>query len=251
MKYAVIVSKQDQAGMNISKQLAPLIANNEDVELFIKARDSINCENIDKEIKADNFIFATRHASEQGKPCLSIHFPGNFSKAEFGGSDKMLCNTNASLLKELFLTLKSKHETATLEATHHGPYLEKPCLFIEIGSSEKEWVNEEFGKIIAETIAETTAKEIKSYKTCVAIGSGHYPIPFNKVLERTEYAIGHICPKYQLENLDEAMLKQMVDKSKPEFILLDWKGLGPYKEKVKALTESYEVKRIKELIGKA
>lgn len=250
MKYAVVVSKQDKAGLNIAKQLEPLIENREDIKLFLREEDSIECENIDKEIEADNFIFATRHASEQAKPCLSVHFPGNFNKAEFGGSDRKLCTTNASLLKELYLTLKSKHEITTLEATHHGPYLDKPCLFIEIGSSEKEWINEKFGKIIVETIAETTKKEIKEYKTCVALGSGHYPIPFNKVLERTEYAIGHICPKYQLENLNEAMLKQMVDKSKAEFVLLDWKGLGEFKEKVKTLVETYEVNRVKDLIGK-
>ena len=27
----------------------------------------------------------------------------------------------------------------TLECTHHGPLIEKPCVFIEIGSTETEW----------------------------------------------------------------------------------------------------------------
>jgi D-aminoacyl-tRNA deacylase len=246
MKYAVIVSKQDQAGMNIAKH----IVERDDLKLFIREEESIHCENIDKEIDAEMFIFATKHESAAGKPALSVHFPGNFSKAEMGGKDKTLCKTNASLEKEFYLKLKELHEgTVTLEVTHHGPYLEKPCIFIEIGSTEKEWVNEEYGKIIAQTICEVT-KEVKQYKTLVGIGGGHYSVTFGKVLERTEYAIAHICPKYQLENLDESLLKQMLSSEKVEFVVVDWKGLGQYKEKVKQLLEGVEWKKARQVVQK-
>ena len=243
MKYAVIASKQDKAGMNIAKHLAPLIKDRKDIELFIREEDSIHCENIDKEIDAEQFIFATKHASAKGVPALSVHFPGNFSKAEMGGKERKLCKTNASLEKEFYLKLKELHDgEVTLEVTHHGPYLDKPCIFIEIGSTEKEWVNEEYGKIVAETISEVT-KNVKQYETLVGVGGGHYPRTFNKILERTDYAIGHICPKYQLENLDEDLLKQMFSAEKVSFVVVDWKGVGEHKEKIKKLLESYEWKK--------
>ena len=243
MKYAVIVSKQDQAGMNI----ANFIEERDDLKLFIREEDSVNCENIDKEIQAEMFIFATRHSSEKGTPALSVHFPGNFSKADFGGKERKLCKTNASLQKEFYLKLKELHDgEVTLEVTHHGPYLEKPCIFIEIGSTEKEWVNEEYGKIIAKTISEVT-KGYKKYKVVAGIGGGHYPRTMNKLLERTEYAIAHICPKYHLENLNEDLIKQMLNSEKVEFVVVDWKGLGNHKEKVKQLLEGIAWKKAQQV----
>ncbi len=244
MEYAVIVSKQDLAGMNIANH----IIERDNLRLYLREEKSIDCENIDKEIDADLFIFATKHESAAGKPALSVHFPGNFGKAELGGKENTLCKTDASLEKAFYLKLKELYQgEVTLEVTHHGPYLEKPCIFIEIGSSEKEWVNEEYGKIIAKTISEVT-KEYKKCKTLVGIGGGHYSITFGKVLERTEYAVAHICPKYQLENLNEDLVKQMFTSEKVEFAVVDWKGLGQFKEKVKELLKSYEWKKARDLI---
>jgi len=249
MKYAVIVSKKDKAGMNIAKQLEPMLVNREEIKLFIREEKSIDCENIDKEIDAEEFIFATKHESASGKPTLSVHFPGNFSKAELGGNDRTLCKANAPLLKALYLKLKELHDEVSLEVTHHGPYLEKPCLFIEIGSTEKEWINEDYGKIIAKTIAEITSKDIKDCnKVLVGIGGGHYPVNFNKILDRTNYCIGHICPKYQLENLNEDLLEQMLLKSNSDEVVVDWKGLGEFKEKVNELLKDRNWKRDKELL---
>ena len=55
-----------------------------------------------------------------------------------------------------------------------------------------------------------------------------------KILERTDIAVGHVCPKYQLENLDEIMIKQGTERSqeKTDFILLEWKGLGKEKQNI-------------------
>ena len=47
-----------------------------------------------------------------------------------------------------------------MEATHHGPLIDKPCVFIEIGSSETDYTNRRAGFIIAKTIYETV-KEFK------------------------------------------------------------------------------------------
>ena len=55
---------------------------------------------------------------------------------------------------------------------------------------------------------------------------------FKKILLNTEFAVSHVCPKYNLESLDKGMIKQAIERTyeKVEFIILDWKGLGKEKK---------------------
>mgnify|MGYP001601777013 CR=1 FL=1 len=233
MKYSIIIA-QDPAGQNIKRFLLPLKVPFHEVE-----EKSIFCENIDTRINADIFIFATTHRAASGKPSLTVHAIGNWDTADLGGQKKKLVPAPASLMKDLFLALKRRHKgDVTIEATHHGPFLKKPVCFIEIGSSEKEWNDKRLGRIIAETLAHVVGKE-KKYKTIALLGGGHYSPEANKILERTEYAIGHICPKYKLAALDENTLLQMYERNleKIDFFVLDWKGMGAEKERVLTLLE--------------
>ena len=61
---------------------------------------------------------------------------------------------------------------------------------------------------------------------------------------KTNYAIGHIFPKYMLEFINENNINEAISKtvSKPEIILIDWKGLGQYKKKVVDLLEKMSLK---------
>ena len=147
---------------------------------------------------------------------------------------------SALFQKQIFEKLKTNSEKyhlkeckITLECTHHGPLVNKPVMFIEIGSDEEQWKNKKAAEIIAKTIIEMLNKN-NSYKIAFGIGGPHYCNAFNKVLLRTNIALGHICPKYELESLDKEMLLQAIEKTipKPEFILLDWKGLGKEKQRI-------------------
>ena len=40
----------------------------------------------------------------------------------------------------------------TLEATHHGPYTDKPTCFVEIGSTANEWPVKEYGEVWADVL---------------------------------------------------------------------------------------------------
>ncbi len=265
MRYAIIASKTDRAGMNIHDALLRLYkfeAKDDffelgSIRLYAIGKESIHAENIDKKIGADIFIFATQHRSEAGRDSLSVHVPGNWAKAEMGGREKTLCIAPASLVKEMFIELNGQGKELkgfeiTLETVHHGPYLEKPCMFIEIGSSEKAWNNRDAGEVIAKTIMSVITKPVKPCKAVIAFGASHYPLPFNKFLLRTEYAIGQICPKYMLEKLDEDMVKQAFEKNveKIEFALLDRKGMGGTKEKIKEILENLKIpyKKVQEFI---
>jgi len=142
----------------------------------------------------------------------------------------------------------------TMECTHHGPFLSKPAMFIEIGSHEEQWINKKAGDIIAKTIVELLEKPVKKYKTVTVLGGGHYNHTANKIMLNSNYAVGHICPKYMLEVLNENLLRQAIERTTPkaELVVLDWKGLGEYKQKVVGLIEEIDTKykKVKEILSK-
>ena len=107
-------------------------------------------------------------------------------------------------------------------------------MFIELGSSEKEWNDSSGGKIIAKTILDTIKKDVPKKETYIALGGIHYPQNFNKILLETDLAISHICPKYLLSALNEELLKQAFNKSveKCSGAIVDWKGMGNQKGRV-------------------
>ncbi len=262
MKIAVISSKKDPAGMNIANSLRLLYLfkatnykfekepiyelESTETKLYITETDSIHCENIDKKIEADLFIFATKHQSQAKIPSLSAHAPGNWGKAEFGGKDRQLCIAPANYLKEAIIKLEELNNLGfevVQECTHHGPYLEKPVMFIEIGSSEEQWSNKEAGKIIAEVIYHLVTAEIPDYKTAFGIGGQHTTTNFKKIVLKTDIALGHACPKYNLENLDEEMLEQALTKStsSANIVILDWKGLKENKQKIVDMLKKQDI----------
>ncbi len=130
MKHSIIIS-DDLAGKNIAQFLdefgVPYVSHD---------GKCIYAEHLDKDVEGESLIFATTHRSAKGVQSLTVHYPGNFGAAALGGREKQLCVAPASLGKALFLALKAKYDgEVSFEATHHGPYLEKPAVFIESGKT--------------------------------------------------------------------------------------------------------------------
>lgn len=255
MNFIIIYSEKDLAGKNIARELEKM-----NIKLQLIQEDSIYAENIDKEqdIKEDFIIFASKHKSEQERKTFSIHAPGNWNKAELGGQDNKICKTSAFFLKHLFITLNSENKKAnsdyevTLEVTHHGPYLEKPCCFIEIGTTEKQWKEEEAGKIIARTINRAIKtfnqeKVKEKYKPAIGIGGPHYTPNFNKIQLNSEYAIGHIIPGYTFP-ITKEKIREAINKTeeKVEYAILDWKGMkGEERQEAIKLLNQLNLKYLK------
>ncbi|MBI2574541.1 hypothetical protein HYV82_01525 [Candidatus Woesearchaeota archaeon] len=272
MNAAIITSDKDPASVNIRKQLlgsydfeesggcfrASVGGNN--VSVYSFDREMIHLEGIDKGMDADVLVFASKHVSKAGLDAFTVHVPGNWGKAEFGGVDRLLCTAPSELMKSAFMELQGNALGVEViqEATHHGPSVDKPCMFIEIGSNERMYRNEEAGKIVAAAIM-GAVKECggisggsgcngnngsngsnsgsSRIKSAVGIGGQHHCPNFRKVMLNTDIAVAHVCPKYALGSLDEEMLRQAMEKAEPkaELVILDWKGLGGFKEKVKGL----------------
>ncbi|MBW3015288.1 D-tyrosyl-tRNA(Tyr) deacylase [Candidatus Woesearchaeota archaeon] len=225
----------------------------EELKIYTVKGECIYHEDLDNRIDASLFVFATTHAAASGIPSLSVHTQGNWSDDNsYGGKKRELAVCPAVLLKKCMLNLvKFKPEDLDYdiiqEVTHHGPYLEKPCMFIEIGSSEEQWSDINAAEVIAKTIIESL-KDKKEYTIAVGVGGLHTTPNFKKIILDSDIAIGHVCPKYMIDALDDKMLRQAIEKSVPkaDLIILDWKGLGAgNKDRVKEICEKtgLEVKR--------
>lgn len=238
----LVASKQDMAGMNIAGFLS---------NVYNIGEDSIKI-GVLPETK-DLYIFLSKHKSESGKATLTAHFPGNFGKdASYGGEPIKLSISYPSYHKEFMKHLWKLKDKVPMfhvvtEPTHHGPTkFDKPVMFVEIGSGEKEWKNEEAGRVIAEAVKKTIEAKPRYKKIAIAFGGGHYSDRFTKEIVEGEYAIGHIAPKYVSDLLDEAMMDQMAERcaEKVEYCLIDWKGMNN-KEKIVRWAKNKGLKIIK------
>lgn len=245
-KYLVVASKKDRAGINITTQLSqfrenPLFSSMKKTpsfDFYLADDEIIQTKNLDLERinQYDFIIFASKHASEKAERTLSVHAPGNFREARLGGEGGKICRTSAMFSKQILEKMIKNAEKyhlrdyqITMEATHHGPLIEKPCLFVEIGSTENEWRDNKAGFVIAKAISEIIEgfKPNPYNEVAIAIGGPHYCPNFTKIQANSNIAISHVISQYVFP-LTEEMIKEAIEKTEEEidFVLLDWKGLG-------------------------
>ncbi len=212
-------------------------------------------------IDPDFLLFASRHKSETARKAFLTHVTGNWSsETVLGGEQKQLSKASAFLLRAGFLSLKKQlslpvnaefsEYSLDIEVTHHGPtILKKPLLFMELGSSEKEWSIKNAGRLVAMAIMETMGEYLKLKKNLqvdVGIGFGgtHYAPQFRKLIDQKNMAISFICPKYYIKNLSNEMVKLMIDNTieKVDYFIVDWKGINSQdKHYLLALLEEFEI----------
>lgn len=234
--------------MNIIENLKDL---NCKIPIHIVDSEIIYAEDIDKDLEVDFIVFASKHQSKDTTKTLTVHPIGNFHEAKYGGKNNTIVASSATIFKHFFQTLKKENNLdyeVTLEATHHGPFINKPCLFIEIGPSEVEWTDISAGKIIAKTIIESikTYKK-KNYKIAFAVGGPHYCPNFTEIQLRDKYAISHIVPSYSLP-LSEELIQKIIDSTTEKLttLLLDWKGLkGKERNDLLKILREFKVEVIK------
>lgn len=244
MTVLIAASKLDPAGQNISQVLkrrrnfqptgSDGILRSGDVLLKDVDSDGIYTESLGVNEKVDAVIFASRHRSEQGDPTLTVHSTGNCTgRAEFGGKPKSLAIAGPTRIRAALLALDAARETwklnyaVSLEATHHGPTeLGIPILFVEIGSTEKQWNDQQAAEAVAEAIW-TSATAPSQGTIAVGFGGGHYCNKQCIALRKNGYAFGHILSKYFFEDYDEQVVRMAFDRTLGECrtALIDWKGI--------------------------
>lgn len=247
----IVASNKDTASINVAQKIIELYNFKKTKQIFqenpicqktIRNGDvklvTINSESINAQFVTDYFapqllIFVSRHSSQSGIPTLSVHTPGNLTEeAEKGGLPKQVSISPAGAMKETLREMARQKEKKKLaykvsyECTHHGPSLNIPTMFAELGSSPTQWQDTK----AAEAVAHATMAAIKkhaNYPTAIGIGGPHYNEKFTRIALTTPTAFGHIIPKYAVAKVDAAMLKQCVEKTveNVELALLDWKGI--------------------------
>ncbi|OGJ17917.1 hypothetical protein A3K73_02440 [Candidatus Pacearchaeota archaeon RBG_13_36_9] len=261
MRFAIVYSLKDPAGVNIVERIRET-GFLPQVPIINLKKETIYSDNLEKHLwikNVDFVVFASKHRSEKGNPSLSLHAPGNWRGNDFGGKEGKVAPTSAFVLKYLFQQLNKNAQEAglkdyqvTLEVTHHGPAIAKPCCFIELGSSEKQWPDKEAAKVIAKTIIGLQHYEKPNYKPAIGIGGPHYCPNFNKIQLNSEYAISHIIPEYSLP-LTDSILKEALGKTEETInvAIIDWKGCGKSEERERVLEvikrAGLEIKRTSEI----
>jgi D-aminoacyl-tRNA deacylase len=194
-------------------------------------------------------------------PSLLVHCTANWNdKADFGGNPRELGRSSGSAMKialiELFKQkkdLKLSEFDVNIEVSHHGPtQLQTPLLFVELGSTDKDWKNRKGALAVANAIMKV-AKNKQIFKNYIGVGGPHYASKFAKLIadENKNFAVSHIIPKYMLDSINNEMVLQSIDRSVEEVenFVFDWKGMNSsQKEKIISIIESigYNYKKAKE-----
>jgi D-aminoacyl-tRNA deacylase len=246
----VVVAKSNIASANIGKVL---LEKYPDIKVFEIKENVLDLDKHEKEfqeIKPELIIVASSHKSEAGVPLLTCHTTGNWASADLGGKPTSLSIAPALYTRQGILEFQelkaerkvlAKYEVG-LEVTHHSPTIEFPVMFVEVGSTEKEWADKNACEAAADVIYKLATEEPEKVPVAIGFGGGHYCPSFNKKVN--EIAFGHICPKHQADNLDEEMVLQAFSKTipKPDYALVEWKGLSsPQKKRIIEILEKNKI----------
>ena len=192
---------------------------------------------IASEHELEYIVVASRHWAASGKPSLTAHPIGNFGKAMYGGNPKELQMTAPNPMRNIFMRMLDAPPEGfqvSLEATHHSPTeFNVPMFFVEIGSREEQWRDENIAEYLVDCILEGMDSRNEA-PVAIGFGGGHYCPKFSELIQ--DYAMGHMAAKYAIMLLNEDLIHQMVEKSQGiEKVLLD-KGLkGKHKRMVMGL----------------
>ena len=229
----IVTSSEDSASMNIRARLLERSGWTE-TDTFdnhpVLAKDDFRMVQVDKIHLDEDYvddrvtekthepvevvIFASRHRAESKIPTLTVHPIGNYSSADFGGKPGTLCRSAPQLmtsaLRELFVRAKGMGFNISFETTHHGPSVNSPAFYIEIGSHEELWGREDAAEAIADTIL---GVKDHAYPIVIGVGGGHYAPRYTEITLTRKVAFGHMAANYALGSLDTQMIQQMASKS--------------------------------------
>ncbi len=198
-------------------------------------------------IGASQIIFVSRHSSAKGVLSLTTHATGNWTaSAELGGKPREIsiaCPRKMLSFISAAARLPQSRVGVTYEATHHGPLLETPSLFAELGPLQ-DGAPEGIIDSFARTVLDSLDINPDFGKVALGIGGTHYPEKFTRLALSGKYAFAHIMPKHSIEPdmIGKAMLKS---EDLPEVAVLDWKSIKASAkkqvlEKLEALGVDYE-----------
>ncbi len=176
--------------------------------------------------RVSEIIFPSRHVAASGQPSLTLHPIGvphlpDQEQGPYGGRgghapppSSRLASWWKMLLDQAPKEASVQNFGLSLEVTHHGPTVNVPCLFIEVGSTEATWGHEGASKVLAnimrEGLLQSPEDEWDQTKhagelVLVTLGGGHYAPRANQLAALEGVWLGHMLATYALpfEQSDE------------------------------------------------
>ena len=235
----LMASSEDDASLNLHRAMLDLGGWSEpsampygtlyrhqlrDVHLLLIEQLHIHADGIDAtheeytSCELDEVLILSRHVSASNTPALTLHaigIPGETPHGEegiAGGSKGTVVPPSprfASLFRGILAEGRSRglddEYDLTLETTHHGPVLSTPTLYIEIGSSVKQWKSKAAGDAWASVISDNLGldgSEPVSWEAggdvMIGLGGGHYAPRHKAVLSQSNLWVGHLLANYAL-----------------------------------------------------
>ena len=223
----IVVSRADSASKRIGEQLLALADWEErtddsrpdgegggtvyrlpDAELRVFDDLHIYLDGVDESFDADLGCLAvvSRHAGDTG-PLLTAHPTGNVGAAAYGGEANRFARAAPGALKAVRAALARYAPDdygVGMECTHHGPTdVETPSLFVEVGSDEEQWADDEAARAVARATLDLRGVDPTPERTLVGFGGGHYVPRFERVVRETDWAVGHVAADWSLDDLPE------------------------------------------------
>lgn len=266
-----VASRGDVAGLNIAGKLVEVfrfkeederilgfptyskdLRGGEEAKLIIIKDETVRMQKIPPISKLGMIIFISKHSSRSGTPTLSVHTPGNIGEAHLGGEPRKVSISPASAMKAALIEMRAARDEMELsyevsyECTHHGPSLDIPAMFVELGSTPEQWRDGKAAEAVARGAIAAAENRI-NYPAALGIGGQHYNKKFTRIALTSEVAFGHMIPKHTLHEVDEYIIRQCIERTveRVDKIILDWKGIrgedkGPLMEIIKRVGLSVE-----------
>lgn len=248
----IIYSEEDPASRNIKEHLIKKYGFEKEGGHYAKGNIAIHkiegrlveAQSVES-LGLELACFVSRHRSSAGIASFTIHSTGNWgTKAEFGGKPKSLSMAAPIAMLEMLRNILNIDATGmekTYEATHHGPLLDTPSFFAELGGNEdtinSKWHAALLADAVYNSLLNISEKKVECKKVVIGIGCTHYPEKFCRLASEKAYAFSHIMPKYALSNEDNSsnidMVRIALNRSadKMDCAVLEKKGLNTQQRK--------------------
>lgn len=258
----IVSSEIDPASMNIRDRLLELGDFNESVEfmgnpvyeghgghLITLKGEALYLNNVDAGIfsrlgiRHKGVVYLSRHSAKSGTKSLTTHPIGNFSHARYGGYFRQIVHgfpgamTQALRIMDSLAREEGIPHAVSFEVTHHGPYLNTPTFFVEIGSDEVAWEDVEPARIIARTVLDLEPDG--EGPVLIGVGGGHYAPRHTELALRKEVTYSHIIPSHVVPGLGELLLDDILDYV-CEARLVYFHRKAMRKEDIRRLTKYFE-----------
>ena len=155
-------------------------------------------------------VFPSIHRSEQNVASLTVHPIGNPGPtAEVGGEPRELVPADprrmCATLRLLAEGAAKAGAPATLESTHHGPMLDLPAYFVEIGYGEASAPSDHAVAVLSSAIP--SASPEPEDRVALALGGGHYAPHFTDLVLTRRWSVGHILSRHSLEVVERRTIE--------------------------------------------